>query len=127
MTPQEEVLRLLAEALATLAKAPVGATHTVTVTASASLGWTPERFWSAPDVTQIDAVDLAAALNVGRAAIYKLVKRSGLPCRRQLDAKGKTVLLAFRVGDVKRWLDQRQEVVNPVPMRLAPASPRKDR
>lgn len=115
MTPRDEALRLLTEALAVLATAPVIAPATITVTATPSMGWSPERFWSAPASTQIDAVDLAAGLSLSRAAIYKLVNRSGLPCRKLLDSAGKTISLVFIVGDVKLWMERRQEVVNPVP------------
>ena len=83
----------------------MGATPTVTVTAT--LGFTPERFAVAPDATRIGVRELSEATGRSRAALYKLVSREGLPCRRLPD---KT--LSFVVGDVRRFFNEREQIVN---------------
>jgi predicted DNA-binding transcriptional regulator AlpA len=107
VTPAEQALQLLAEAL----RAPPSAPVTVTVTSS--LAFTPERFAVAPDSTRLGVEDLACATGKSRSAIYKLVQREGLPCRRLPDRT-----LVFVVGEVRRWFAEREAVVNPLVPRL---------
>ena len=104
--PIAEALRLLAAALESPAGAGTGS-HTATVTVTASLGFTAERFAVAPDATRIGVRELSEATGRSRAALYKLVQREGLPCRKLPD---KT--LAFVLGDVRQWFNEREQIVN---------------
>jgi predicted DNA-binding transcriptional regulator AlpA len=80
---------------------------TVTVTATASLGFTPERFAEAPADTRISVQELCAATGRSRGGLYKLVREDGLPARRLLDNT-----FVFVVGEVRQWLRERERVVN---------------
>jgi predicted DNA-binding transcriptional regulator AlpA len=106
MTSESPGDRLMAALRECLAEA--GAPTVVTVTATAiTAGWSSERLWSAPTATRLDARDLAAALGVTPAAVYKMVKRDGMPARRRPDSS-----LVFLAGDVRAWLEDRETVVN---------------
>jgi predicted DNA-binding transcriptional regulator AlpA len=102
-SPADKLMAALRECLAE-AGAPTVVTVTATVT---STGWTPERLWDAPAATRLDARDLAASLGVTPAAVYKWVKRDGMPARRRPDSS-----LVFLAGDVRTWLEERETVVN---------------
>jgi predicted DNA-binding transcriptional regulator AlpA len=108
VTPAEQALQLLAEALRAPAPEPV------TVTVTSSLAFTPERFAVAPDATRLGVEDLARATGKSRSALYKLVQREGLPCRKLPDRT-----LVFVIGEVRRWFAEREAVVNPLISRLA--------
>jgi predicted DNA-binding transcriptional regulator AlpA len=102
-----QALRLLADALEAKPAALVAGTATVTVTATASLGFTPERLAAAPPDTRIGVQELSEATGRSRSGIYKLVRDSGLPVRRLPDNS-----FAFVVGDVRPWFREREAIVN---------------
>ena len=112
MTPQDQALKLLGEALVALANtSPTDASATVTVThtVTTATGWSRARLWEVPDATRLDAEDLAAILNVDRGALYKKVRRESIPHRKRRDKS-----LCFVAGDIRRWLENGEHVVTPV-------------
>jgi hypothetical protein len=114
MTAAERLVAALTDVLSEASPA-----HTVTVTAGLSLAWTPERFWSAPPATRLDATELADSLGVGKAAIYKRVQRHCLPCRKLPDGG-----YIFIVGDVRQWLEDREVIVNRFAPKVTSLRPR---
>lgn len=64
-----------------------------------------ERLWTAPLDCRIGVVELAEALGRSKAFCYRLTRLKEVPFRR-LDGQ-----LLFRVGDIRDWLKQREDVV----------------
>lgn len=110
MTPQDDVLRLLGEALIRIAEQPpAAATATVTHTVTAAMQWSRARLWEVPDATRLDADDLAAVFNVDRPALYKKLKREAIPHRKRRDGS-----LSFIAGDIRRHVEDDERVIVPV-------------
>lgn len=103
-----EALRLLAEALATAPASTGPATVTMTVTTTASLAFTAERFAEAPADTRISVQELCAATGRSKGGVYKLVRDDGLPARKLPDGT-----FVFVAGEVRTWFRERERVVNP--------------
>jgi hypothetical protein len=104
-------LRLIADALES--PAAESAAATVTVTATASLGFTPERLAAAPPDTRIGVQELCEATGRSRRGIYSLIRQAGLPARRLPDGS-----FTFAVGEVRQYFAEREAIVNPLIPRM---------
>lgn len=99
-TAVDRLAGALRDLLAEFAVAPTPATtHT-----PAPPSWR-ERLWTAPLDCRIGVVELAEALGRSKAFCYRLTRLKEVPFRR-LDGQ-----LLFRVGDIRDWLKQREDVV----------------
>ena len=88
----EAIAELLAEAARpTMATAPV-------------LSWR-ERLWTCSPDVRLGVIELAEALGRSKAFVYRLTRSRAIP-HRKLDGE-----LVFRVGDVRAWLAQHEDVV----------------
>ena len=107
MTPDviEKAIRALAEALASTTSGATATEYaaTLTVTATVAPSWSAERFENAPDPVRLSVADLADAFGCSAKTIYRAVKKQGLPT---LTRDG---LMLFKVGEVKRWRDAREQ------------------
>ncbi len=65
-----------------------------------------ERLWTCAPDTRLFADEVAAALGVSKRTVYRWVDVKHLPCRRRDDG------LVFLAGDVRRWADEQETVVN---------------
>ena len=66
-----------------------------------------ERLWTCAPDTRLFVDEVGAALGISKRSVYRWVKEKGLPCRRRDDE------LIFVAGDVRRWADEQEAVVNP--------------
>lgn len=76
-----------------------------------------ERLWVVPADTRIGVVELGDALNVSRSWIYSRTRKEAedpLPCRKLGDS------LYFRVGEIRTWIREHEEVMYALPSSARP-------
>lgn len=76
-----------------------------------------ERLWVVPADTRIGVVELADALNVSKSWIYARTRQEAeepLPCRKLGDS------LYFRVGEIRTWIREHEEVMYALPSSARP-------
>lgn len=76
-----------------------------------------ERLWVVPADTRIGVVELADALSVSKSWIYARTRQEAedsLPCRKLGDS------LYFRVGEIRTWIREHEEVMHALPSSARP-------
>jgi hypothetical protein len=71
-----------------------------------------QRLWTCAEDTRVFVDEVAAALGISKRTVYRWVKEKNLSCRKRDDE------LIFVAGDVRRWADSQETVVNPALGRL---------
>lgn len=72
-----------------------------------------ERLWTCDPKTRLWLDEVAEALGKTKPAVRALIKRHGLPCRKR---QGEYV---FLVGELRTWLERREDVINPPVLAIA--------
>ena len=73
---------------------------------SVSERW-PERVWTVPAETQLNAGECAEAIGRTKAALYQLTRAKRIPHAKR------DGLLVFKAGEVRAWLRDETETVTP--------------